>query len=146
MRTKLFSIVAGAAIIAATAAVPAVAHHSFAAEFDAKKPVKLRGTVKKMEWINPHSWIHIDVKNTDGSVTTWMVEGGAPNALIRRGWNRKSLPPGTEILVEGYQAKDGASRANGRRCTRTSARSACAILMRRRPRSSRCWSRGITRP
>ncbi len=117
MRTKLFSIVAGAAIIAATAAVPAVAHHSFAAEFDAKKPVKLRGTVKKMEWINPHSWIHIDVKNTDGSVTTWMVEGGAPNALIRRGWNRKSLPPGTEILVEGYQAKDGASRANGRSIT-----------------------------
>ena len=117
MRTKLFGIIAGAALLVAAAAVPVVAHHSFAAEFDAKKPVKLRGTVKKMEWINPHSWIHIDVKNPDGTVTTWMVEGGAPNALIRRGWNRKSLPAGTEILVEGFQAKDGAPRANGRDIT-----------------------------
>jgi len=117
MRTKLFKLVAGAALVATAAAVPAYAHHSFAAEFDAKKPVKLRGTVKQMEWINPHSWIHIDVKNPDGTVTEWMVEGGAPNALIRRGWNRKSLPPGTEILVEGYQAKDGAARANGRDIT-----------------------------
>ena len=70
-----------------------------------------------MEWINPHSWIHIAVKNDDGTTSTWMVEGGAPNALIRRGWNRKSLPPGTEILVEGFQAKDGANRANGRDIT-----------------------------
>ena len=117
MRTKLVGIIAGAALLVAAAAVPVVAHHSFAAEFDAKKPVKLRGTVKKMEWINPHSWIHIDVKNDDGTVTTWMVEGGAPNALIRRGWNRKSLPAGTEILVEGFQAKDGQPRANGRDIT-----------------------------
>ena len=117
MRTKLFKIVAGAALLAAAAAVPAVAHHSFAAEFDAKKPVKLRGTVKKMEWINPHSWIHIDVKAADGKVEKWMVEGGAPNALLRRGWNKNSLLPGTEILVEGFQAKDGANRANGRDIT-----------------------------
>ncbi len=117
MRTKLFSVVAGAALLVAAAAVPVIAHHSFAAEFDAKKPVKLRGTVVKMEWINPHSWIHIAVKNDDGTTSTWMVEGGAPNALIRRGWNRKSLPPGTEILVEGFQAKDGANRANGRDIT-----------------------------
>src|SRR6476469_11255291 len=87
---------------------PVSAHHAFAAEFDAKKPVKLRGTVTKMEWINPHSWIHIDVKTPDGKVESWMVEGGAPNALLRRGWNKYSLPPGTEILVEGFQAKDGA--------------------------------------
>src|SRR5262245_42102966 len=117
MRTKLFSGVAGAALLLTAAAVPVVAHHSFAAEFDAKKPVKLRGTVVKMEWINPHSWIHIAVKNDDGTTSTWMVEGGAPNALIRRGWNRNSLPPGTEILVEGFQAKDGANRANGRDIT-----------------------------
>ena len=106
---------AAAAVIAAT--VPAVAHHSFAAEFDAKKPVKLQGTVTKMEWINPHAWIYLDVKNTDGSVTNWMVEAGAPNALLRRGWTKASLLPGIEILVEGYQAKDGANRANGRDIT-----------------------------
>jgi hypothetical protein len=117
MRTRLFSVVAGAALLAAVSAVPVIAHHSFAAEFDAKRPVKLRGTVTKMEWINPHSWIHIDVKTPDGKVEKWMVEGGAPNALLRRGWNRKSLLPGTEILVEGFQAKDGANRANGRDIT-----------------------------
>ena len=93
------------------------AHHAFSSEFDASRPIILRGTVTKTEWINPHSWIHIDVKNDDGTVSTWMVEGGAPNALIRRGWNRDSLKPGTEILVEGFQAKDGATRANGRDIT-----------------------------
>jgi hypothetical protein len=117
MRSKLFSVVAGAALVVTAAAVPVIAHHSFAAEFDAKKPVKLRGTVTKMEWINPHSWIHIDVKTADGKVEKWMVEGGAPNALLRRGWNKNSLLPGTEILVEGFQAKDGAMRANGRDIT-----------------------------
>ena len=117
MRSRLFGVVAGAAFAVAAAAVPVIAHHSFAAEFDAKKPVKLRGTVTKMEWINPHSWIHIDVKTPDGKVEQWMVEGGAPNALLRRGWNKNSLLPGTEILVEGFQAKDGAARANGRDIT-----------------------------
>jgi hypothetical protein len=107
--------IAAATVIVAT--VPAMAHHSFAAEFDAKKPVKLQGMVTKMEWINPHAWIYLDVKNTDGSVTNWMVEAGAPNALLRRGWTKASLLPGTEILVEGYQAKDGANRANGRDIT-----------------------------
>lgn len=96
---------------------PVVAHHSFAAEFDARRPVKLRGTVTKMEWVNPHSWIHIDVKNPDGSISKWMIEAGAPNSLIRRGWNKNSLPPGMEILVEGFQAKDGQLRANGRDVT-----------------------------
>jgi hypothetical protein len=117
MRTKLFSVVAGAAFVVAVAAVPVIAHHSFAAEFDAKKPVKMQGVVVKMEWINPHSWIHIDVRKDDGTVERWMVEGGAPNALLRRGWNKNSLPEGTEILVEGFQAKDGSTRANGRDIT-----------------------------
>jgi len=117
MRTKIFGVVAAAALLVTAAAVPVLAHHSFAAEFDAKKPVSLQGTVTKMEWINPHSWIHIDVKKADGTVEKWMVEGGAPNALLRRGWNKQSLPPGTEIKVEGFQAKDGALRANGRDIT-----------------------------
>ena len=106
----------GAAALVLSAAV-ASAHHSFAAEFDANAPVVLKGTITKMEWINPHSWIHIDVKTPDGKVESWMVEGGAPNALLRRGWNKNSLLPGTEILVEGFQAKDGAMRANGRDIT-----------------------------
>src|SRR6476646_1419359 len=116
MRRTVAVIVAGMGLLV-MAAAPAMAHHAFAAEFDAKKPIKLQGTVTKMEWINPHAWIHIDVKNTDGSVTNWMVEAGAPNALLRRGWTKASLLPGTEILVEGYQAKDGANRANGRDIT-----------------------------
>src|SRR5574339_982553 len=110
MRTKIFGVVAAAALLVAAAAVPVLAHHSFAAEFDAKKPVKLRGVVTKMEWINPHSWIHIDVKDAGGKVTAWMVEGGAPNALLRRGFTKNSLPVGTEVLIEGFQAKDGSNR------------------------------------
>ena len=111
MRTKILALITAIGLL--LAAVPVWAHHAFAAEFDANKPVKFRGTVTKMEWINPHAWIHIDVKGDDGKVTPWMVEAAAPNALLRRGWNKNSLPPGTEILVEGYQAKDGQNRANG---------------------------------
>ena len=96
---------------------PLWAHHAFAAEFDAKKPVKLRGTVTKMEWINPHAWIHVDVKKEDGTVDEWMVEAGTPNTLLRRGFTRDSLKPGTEIVVDGYQSKDGSLRANGRDVT-----------------------------
>jgi hypothetical protein len=115
MRTKLAVVMVGLGML--LAAVPVRAHHAFAAEFDSKKPVKLRGTVTKMEWINPHAWIHIDVKNADGSVTSWMVEGGTPNTLFRRGLTKDSLVEGTEIVVDGYQAKDGSNRANGRDIT-----------------------------
>jgi hypothetical protein len=104
------------------AAAPAWAHHAFAAEFDADKPIKFKGTVTKMEWINPHAWIHIDVKGEDGQVTAWMIEAAAPNALLRRGWTKQSLLAGTEILVEGYQAKDGTNRGNGSIITFTDGR------------------------
>jgi len=103
-------------------AAPVFAHHAFAAEFDAKRPVKLRGTVSKMEWINPHAWIHVDVKGEDGNVVSWMIEAGTPNTLFRRGFTKNSLAQGTEILVDGYQAKDGSNRANGRDVTFTDGR------------------------
>jgi hypothetical protein len=106
-------IVLFAAVVLLSVAVPVWAHHAFAAEFDAAKPIKFTGTVTKMEWINPHAWIHIDVKSEDGKVTPWMIEAAAPNALLRRGWTKNSLLAGTVIVVEGYQAKDGANRANG---------------------------------
>ncbi len=106
-----------AAVGMLAAAAPAVAHHAFSAEFDADMPVTLQGTVTRMEWVNPHAWIHIDVEKEDGTTEAWMVEGGAPNALLRRGFTKNSLPPGTVVFVEGYQAKDGAMRANGRDIT-----------------------------
>jgi Family of unknown function (DUF6152) len=115
MTNKLAIWIAGVTLLVTTA--PVWAHHSFAAEFDANRPVKLRGIVTEMEWINPHSWIHIDIKGQDGKVVSWMVEGGSPNALLRRGFTKSALPPGTEILIEGYQAKDGSNRANGRDLT-----------------------------
>ena len=108
---------AAVVVLTILAGAPAWAHHAFAAEFDAKKPVKLRGTVTKMEWINPHAWIHVDVKKADGTVDEWMVEAGTPNTLLRRGFTRDSLKPGTEIIVDGYQSKDGSLRANGRDVT-----------------------------
>jgi hypothetical protein len=108
---------AAVVVLAILGGAPVWAHHAFAAEFDAKKPVKLRGTVTKMEWINPHAWIHVDVKKADGTVDEWMVEAGTPNTLLRRGFTRDSLKPGTEIIVDGYQSKDGSLRANGRDVT-----------------------------
>jgi hypothetical protein len=121
MRTKLF-VMTGAAIASALlGGAAALAHHAFAAEFDANKPVNLRGPVTRVEWINPHAWIHIDSKNADGSTTAWMVEGGTPNTLLRRGITKDSLVIGTEIVVRGYQSKDALCkpkcRANGRDVT-----------------------------
>ena len=108
------SIAAGALLLAGA---PVLAHHSFSAEFDSNKPVELKGTVVKVEWINPHTWIHIDVKKPDGAVERWMIEGGTPNTLLRRGLTRESLPAGTEVVVDGYRAKNGTNRANGRDVT-----------------------------
>jgi hypothetical protein len=89
------------------------AHHAFSAEFDANNPVTLKGVVTRVDWINPHSWLYIDVKDAGGKVVPWKIEMGAPNQLLRRGWNKKSLPPGTEVIVEGYRAKNGSDIANG---------------------------------
>jgi WD40 repeat protein len=115
MRTKLSVVLAGVSLL--LAAAPVAAHHSFAAEFDAAQPITLNGTVTKMEWINPHAWIHVAVKKADGTVENWEVETGNPSALVRRGFTKNSLPPGTEIIVQGFRAKDGGMRANGRDLT-----------------------------
>jgi len=113
-------VLIGALMLMSAAALRA--HHSFAAEFDANQPVQLKGTVVKVEWINPHTWIHLDVKKSDGSMERWMIEGGTPNTLLRRGLTKNSLPEGTELVVDGYKAKNGSNRANGRDLTFTDGR------------------------
>jgi uncharacterized protein DUF6152 len=115
MRIKLTACIAAAAVLFAV--VPALAHHSFSAEFDANVPIHLEGTVAKMEWVNPHAWIYVDVKKPDGTVEQWKIEGGTPNALFRRGFTKESLKTGTAIIVNGYRAKDGTLKGNGRDLT-----------------------------
>jgi DNA/RNA endonuclease YhcR with UshA esterase domain len=110
MRTRLAVIVAGLGLL--LSAGPALAHHAFAAEYDAKKPVKLTGTVTKLEWLNPHTWFYIDVKDDTGKVTNWGFEMGSPNILLRAGWTRNSMKPGDVVTVEGSRAKDGSNNAN----------------------------------
>jgi len=110
MKTRLAVIVAGLGLL--LSAAPALAHHAFAAEYDAKKPIKLTGTVTKLEWLNPHTWFYIDVKDDNGKVTNWGFEMGSPNILLRAGWTRNSMNPGDVVTVEGSRAKDGSNNAN----------------------------------
>ena len=117
MPSRVAAFFTGLALVALSAVIPLWAHHAFSAEFDANRPVQLKGTVTRMEWINPHAWIHIDVSVAGGNVESWMVEGGTPNTLFRRGFTKRSLLPGTVIMVDGYQAKDGTMKANGRDLT-----------------------------
>ena len=119
MHRQLAVAAAVGALLLAGTAVSVSAHHAFAAEFDAERPVNFEGTVTKMEWVNPHVWIHMDVTKADGSMESWAFEGGTPNVLFRRGFTKQSLLPRTKILVDGYQAKDGSNRANGRDITFT---------------------------
>lgn len=108
--TKLLALAAAVAILWA---IPVAAHHSFAAEFDVTQPVTLKGTLTQMEWVNPHGWLHIDVKAADGKMVTWAIEAGAPNTLLRRGLRKTDFPLGSEVIVEGYRAKNGSPTANG---------------------------------
>src|ERR1700688_2370626 len=117
MRTKFATVICLVGLAVGGAATSVSAHHAFAAEFDANKPVSFKGTVTKMEWINPHTWLHVDVKKTDGTGENWAIEAGTQNVLFRRGFTKESLLPGTEIVLEGYQAKDGSHRCNGRDLT-----------------------------
>jgi hypothetical protein len=117
MRATRAIVVASVGLLLAAATVTVSAHHAFAAEFDANKPVNFKGTVTKMEWTNPHTWLHVDVKKADGTVESWAIEAGTPNVLFRRGFTKETLLPGTEVVIDGYQSKDGSHRANGRDLT-----------------------------
>jgi Family of unknown function (DUF6152) len=117
MRTHLSFAAGGIGALLVLAEPPVMAHHAFNSEFDANRPVKFRGTVIKMEWINPHAWLHVAVTKPDGTTEEWMIEAGTPNTLYRRGLSKDSLQAGMEVVVDGYQSKDGSLRANGRDLT-----------------------------
>src|SRR5687768_1659012 len=119
---RLLSAAVALAALGVLWAVPLAAHHSFGAEFDATKPIKLRGKLSKMEWVNPHGWIHVDVAQPNGGVVTWAIEAGGPNALIRRGLRKADFPLGVEVVIEGFRAKNGSNTANGRTVTFTDGR------------------------
>jgi len=121
MTTRLSFLLGGVLVLGAAA--PLVAHHAFGAEFDKDAPIRLQGKVVKLEWVNPHAWIHLEIKKSDGTTEVWMIEGGTPNVLLRRGLSRQSLTYGTELIVDGYQTKDHSlKRANGRDVTFTDGR------------------------
>ena len=119
MRLKLTIAIVALGVFLTGTAVTVVAHHAFAAEFDANRPVEFTGTITKMEWVNPHVWLHMEVKKPDGTTESWAFEAGTPNVLFRRGFTKQSLLPGTVVKVDGYQSKDGTHRANGRDLTFT---------------------------
>ena len=123
MRMKMSVVMAAAAALVMAAPAPAIAHHAFGGEFDPDRPILLKGKIVKIEWVNPHAWLHVEVTKPDGAKEVWMIEGGSPNSLLRRGVTKDSLQYGTEVVVDGYQARDHTVlRANGRNVTFTDGR------------------------
>jgi hypothetical protein len=117
MKMRVWAVVLCSLTVLFTAPPPAAAHHAFGSEFDATRPVLLKGKIVEIEWVNPHTWIHIEITKSDGTKEVWMVEGGSPNSLLRRGVNKNSFAPGTEVVIDGYQSRDRSQRANARNVT-----------------------------
>ena len=117
MRIRLWTVIVSSVVVLLSVSPPARAHHAFGSEFDASSPVLLKGKIVEIEWVNPHTWIHVEVTKPDGTKEVWMVEGGSPNSLLRRGVNKNSFAPGTEVVIDGYQARDRSLRANARNVT-----------------------------